>query len=280
MLREGMEISPYYDSMLGKVIAFGNTREEAIEKLAAALEQSSLLGITTNRSFLVKLLRHAAFRTEKTCPRLSFRNISRTMRAAPTNADENTWLLAAWLADGKDARPISEEWCGWSNAQPLPRIWWLSHGGELRRGTAASARGGTAISMENAQTAFDNSQSGFAHAWRDDELWLQTGAADYLFMRETFRQPVRKREEDSDGIARAPLNAKVSQVSVSAGDVVAEGQSLMVLEAMKMEHHILAAAAGKVKSISVHAGDQVVPGQVLAQIEVEATTQAPPAARH
>jgi 3-keto-5-aminohexanoate cleavage enzyme len=68
-------------------------------------------------------------------------------------------------------------------------------------------------------------------------------------MRETFRQPVRKREEDSDGIARAPLNAKVSQVSVAAGDVVAEGQSLMVLEAMKMEHHILAVAAGQVKSI-------------------------------
>lgn len=280
MLREGMEISPYYDSMLGKVIAFGNTREEAIEKLAAALEQSSLLGITTNRSFLVKLLRHAAFRDGKDVSTAFIPEYFPDDASRADNADENTWLLAAWLADGKDARPINEEWCGWSNAQPLPRVWWLSHGGELRRGTAASARGSTAISMENVRTAFDNSQSGFAHAWCDDELWLQTGAADYLFMRETFRQPVRKREEDSDGIARAPLNAKVSQVSVSAGDVVAEGQSLMVLEAMKMEHHILAAVAGRVKSISVHAGDQVVPGQVLAQIEVEATTQTRPAARH
>jgi biotin carboxyl carrier protein len=59
----------------------------------------------------------------------------------------------------------------------------------------------------------------------------------------------------------------VSQITVAAGDSVTTGQPLMVLEAMKMEHHILAAIAGRVKSISVSAGDQVVPGQMLAEIE-------------
>jgi geranyl-CoA carboxylase alpha subunit len=185
--------------------------------------------------------------------------------------DENTWLLAAWLADRKDAEPRGQDsWFGWSNAAPLPRVWWLSQDGELRRGTIFNGRSGATARGDNTSAEFGPDYAPVVHAWRDDELWLKVGASDYCFQRETFRQPVRKREEDRDGIARAPLNAKVSQISVVAGDVVAVGQSLMVLEAMKMEHHILASAAGQVKSVSVRMGDQVAPGQMLAEIETAA----------
>lgn len=268
MLQEGMEVSPYYDSMLGKAIAWGETREVALERLARALESSTLLGVTTNRSFLVKLLRHPAFRQGA---RVSTAFISEHFpddASRADKADENTWLLAAWLADRKDTEPRERDsWFGWSNAAPLPRVWWLSHHGELRRGTASNARSGAVVRGDNASAEFGPDHTPVVHVWRDDELWLKAGASDYCFQRETFRQPVRKREEDRDGVARAPLNAKVSQISVAAGDVVTVGQSLMVLEAMKMEHHILARAAGQVKSISVRAGDQVAPGQMLAEIE-------------
>jgi geranyl-CoA carboxylase alpha subunit len=266
MLHEGMEVSPFYDSMLGKVIAWGETREVALEKLAQALEETTLLGVTTNRGFLVKLLRHGAFRRGDDVSTAFIPEHFPTDASRADAPDERDWLHAAFLADGKDAAAASE-WSGWSNAAPLPRVWWLSHGGELRRGTVANARGRAEVSAGDTSAAFEGSDAQIPHAWNDDQLWLRIGAADHCFTRETFRQPVREREDDRDGIARAPLNAKVSQISVAMGDLVIAGQSLMVLEAMKMEHHIVAAAAGKVKSISVRAGDQVAPGQMLAEIE-------------
>jgi len=278
MLHEGMEISPYYDSMLGKVIAWGETREQAIEKLAATLAASSLLGVTTNRSFLVKLLHHPEFRAGSKVSTAFIPEYFPDDESRADKANENTWMLAARLADDKDSQAASE-WSGWSNAQPLSRVWWLSHGGDLRRGLASSARGSTTVSIDNTSAIFDGAVTDHAHAWHDDELWLQDGASDYQFRRETFRQPLRKREEDSDGVARAPLNAKVSLISVATGDIVTVGQSLMVLEAMKMEHHILAASSGKIKAVSVSAGDQVVPGQMLAEIEISVAAPATPA-RH
>ncbi len=283
MLQEGVEVSPYYDSMLGKVVAWAETREEAVRKLALALEQSCLLGVTTNRGFLVKLLRHPEFVAGRAVSTAFIPDHFPTDASRADKADDDVWLAAAWLADRKDAPAVAERedaWSGWSNAQPLPRVWWLSHGGELRRGIAASARGTTTISMADASVLFSGPAARYAHAWRDDELWLQIGASDYRFARETFLQPARKRDDDSDGVARAPLNAKVSQVSVATGDMVAAGQSLMVLEAMKMEHHIVAAAAGKIKTVSVSAGDQVVPGQMLAEIEIAIAASAPSPARH
>lgn len=272
MLQEGMEVSPYYDSMLGKVIVWGETREAALEQLAHALENSTLLGITTNRSFLVKLLRHPEFQNGTNVSTAFISEHFPDYASRVDKAGENTWLLAAWLADRKDTKPRAQDgsWFGWSNAAPLPRVWWLSNNDELRRGTVSNARDGAVVRSGNTSAEFGQGHMSAIHAWHDDELWLKVGASDYCFQRETFRQPVRKREEDRDGIARAPLNAKVSQVSVAAGDVVAVGQSLMVLEAMKMEHHILASAAGQVKSISVRAGDQVAPGQMLAEIETGA----------
>jgi len=275
MLQEGMEVSPYYDSMLGKVIAWGETREAALERLATALESSVLLGVTTNRGFLLKLLRHHEFREGENVSTAFIPEHFPDDASRADKADENTWLLAAWLADRKGMKAGQNAWCGWSNAEPLPRIWWLSHDGELRRGTITNARGSAEVRGENAHAQFESDRIPPAHAWHDDALWLKSGAGDFCFQRETFRQPVRKREEDNDGISRAPLNAKVSQVSVSAGDTVAAGQSLMVLEAMKMEHHIVAGLSGKVKTVSVSAGDQVIPGQMLAEIEV-----AVPEARH
>jgi geranyl-CoA carboxylase alpha subunit len=266
MLQDGMEVSPFYDSMLGKVIAWGETREAALEKLAHALEETMLLGVTTNRGFLVKLLRHAAFRRGDEVSTAFIPEHFPTDASRADVLDEHDWLLAAFLADAKDAAGGSE-WGGWSNAAPLPRVWWLSHGNELRRGAIANARGRAEIIVGDTSVAFEGLNEQIPHAWNDDQLWLRLGAADHCFTRETFRQPVRERADDRDGIARAPLNAKVSQISVAMGDLVIAGQSLMVLEAMKMEHHIVAASAGKVKSISVCAGDQVAPGQMLAEIE-------------
>lgn len=274
MLQENMEVSPYYDSMLGKVVAYGETREAALENLATALEQSSLLGVVTNRGFLVKLLRHPEFRVGKNVSTAFIPEHFSDDASRKDKADDDTWLLAAYVADRKGEHEPNSAWSSWSNAAPLPRVWWLSHDGELRRGIISSERGSAKVTMENASGMFEPEQTQAAHAWSDDELWLQVSAADYRFTRETFRQPVRQRDEERDGIARAPLNAKVSQITVSAGDVVVAGQSIMVLEAMKMEHHILASAAGKVKSISVSAGDQVVPGQMLAEIETAAASSA------
>jgi geranyl-CoA carboxylase alpha subunit len=281
-LREGLVVSPYYDSMLGKIIAWSETRQAAIDKLVDAIERTALLGVTTNRSFLAKLLRSPAF-TDGTKVSTSF--IPEYFPDDASRADianQVAWAIAAWIADAKSGETdLATDWSGWSNAQPLPRPCWLSQNGELRRGSVTIDGPNRTIEFDGEATTLEGAPvagkwqraeiGGQTHAyicaWRDDVLWLQLDGADFKFERETFRQPARNQQEQRDGIARAPLNGKVSQITVAAGDSVTTGQPLMVLEAMKMEHHILAAIAGRVKSISVSAGDQVVPGQMLAEIE-------------
>lgn len=273
MLQDGIEVSPFYDSMLGKIVAHGATREEAIAKLMNALTKTSLLGVITNRSFLVKLLCHPAFHEGKNVSTAFIPEHFPSDDERRSIADRRIWNLAAMTAEER-AKAATSEWSRWSNAAPLPRIWWLSHGHQLKRGTIVSTKQGAEIGFEGKIEILPNTED-VIHAWDDDVLWLQVGESDFRFRHETFRQPVRKRSGDSDGIARAPLNAKVSQILIATGDAVQAGQSIMVLEAMKMEHHILAAAAGRVREIAVAEGDQVAPGQMLAEIEVVAAGNEP-----
>ena len=224
-LESGIGISPYYDSLLAKLVTHGRTRDEAREKLAAALDATLALGVTTNKSYLAAVLRDAQFAgAGATTSFLGERFAG--WKPAPTDELFARRLYASACA----AAAGYGEWSGWSNL------------------------GRTALPfapcvLEGATLYF--ALDGHSFSWRD-----------------TTMDPPAKRAAGLDGGSlSAPMNGRVVSVHARAGDRVQAGSPLVVLEAMKMEHTLVAAAALRVRAVHVSKGAQVAPGQLLVEFE-------------
>jgi len=224
-LESGIEVPPYYDSLLAKLVAHGHTRDAAREKLAAALDATLALGVTTNKSYLAAVLRDAQF------------------AGAGATTSFLTEHFAAWQAPQADEATAGRiyacacaeaagfgEWSGWSN---MGRA-------ELRSAPCV---------LEGSTLHF--ALGGHSYTWRDT----------------TMDPPARAAAGPADGKLAAPMNARVVAVHAKAGDRVAAGSALVVLEAMKMEHTLAAPAALCVKAVHVATGAQVAPGNLLMEFE-------------
>ncbi|AOJ84628.1 3-methylcrotonyl-CoA carboxylase [Burkholderia savannae] len=300
-LADGVVISPHYDSMLGKLIAHGRSRDEAIDRLANALDDTVLLGVPSNRAFLARVLRHPAFvdgRAVSTAFIAAHFSDNDSRRFAPTEA---AWAIAAWLsaAAADRAETLSPAWRGWRNGAPLPVPYRLSSArananvsasaehADARRGVVTidrqravvRAHGRAPVALDGARPAPPGEPStveidGRAHAYcfaiARERLWLQLDGIDHAFAILNRAGRASAGAADSDGVLRAPMNGRVIAVDIDEGATVSAGQTVMVLEAMKMEHAITAPFAGKVASLGARAGEQVAPGQVLAQLEPQA----------
>jgi geranyl-CoA carboxylase alpha subunit len=290
-LAAGMTVSPHYDSMLGKLIAQGATRAEALDRLALALDRTALLGVPSNRAFLARVLRHPDFVDGST---VSTAFIERHFPRGADRAqgpDDATWRLAAWLSvaaapEGAAAMPVAFR--NWTSARPLPSPWrlrWqapqsLADQGELERsghvrlapagatlevaGAAFEVRGTPVAQACDGQAEVDGIALAYRYAWAGGTLWLHTRAGDFAFdcLRRTPRRTAAELAAQADEV-RAAINGRVLEVAVAAGAEVAAGQRLCTLEAMKMEHELRAPKAGRIEAVEIAAGQQVAPGQVL-----------------
>ncbi|AIP65553.1 biotin carboxylase N-terminal domain-containing protein [Burkholderia thailandensis] len=299
-LAAGLAITPFYDSMLGKLIAHGGSRAEALDRLACALDDTVLLGVPTNRAFLARLLRHPAFadgRAVSTAFIAAHFPDNDSRRRAPTDA---AWAIAAWLSaaavDRADALPPA--WRGWRSGAPLPVPYRLSlananagasaEHADARRGVVAIDRlravvrphGGAPISLDAAAGPAGPGEpstveiGGRTHAYcfaiAHGRLWLQVDGIDHAFAIHNREGRASAGAAGGDGVLRAPMNGRVIAVDIDEGATVSAGQTVMVIEAMKMEHAITAPFAGRIASLGARAGEQVAPGQVLAQLEPQA----------
>jgi geranyl-CoA carboxylase alpha subunit len=292
----GAVIPAWYDSMVAKLVVHAATRDECIEQLADALDRTVLLGVPGNRAFLAQALRHAGFRAGRD---VSTAFIERHFaepgsRAAPPDA--RTWALAAWLsiAGAPEAACTPAEWRHWGTGRPLPQPWALhwrapaAYAAATRtmRGrlylTPCSARiehesglhtvvGVSAGAGCNGHAEVDGERCDYRYAWSAATLWLHTPHGDYAFQN-TRREPVRSGPSAAASAAAvcATINGRVLEVLATPGATVAQGDRLVVLEAMKMEHEVRAARTGVIAHVGVATGDQVVPGQLLVRYEGEA----------
>jgi len=236
-LESGSEVSPHYDSMIAKLVAHAPTRDEARERLAAALDGCVALGLPTNAAFLAAVLRDAVF----------------------AGGRATTGFLAerfAWQAPVADDRVLSV-------ARSL-----------YARSCALEAGFGEWACWSNARPEVQGEGPGLPH-YRDGRT------LHFLFERQSWRwddtsmnPPARRAPGDSEGRLVAPINGKVALVSAKAGDRVAAGSPIVVIEAMKMEHTLAAPQTLTVKAVHVAAGDQVSPGQLLVEFD---RAGAPPA---
>ncbi|WP_073527076.1 acetyl/propionyl/methylcrotonyl-CoA carboxylase subunit alpha [Pseudomonas fluorescens] len=256
-LLEGQTVSPFYDPMLGKIIAHGASREEARRKLLRAVEDSVLLGLATNQRLLIDLLKHPDFINGDFSTGL----IAEHFSVIPQHtATAEQLSLAAALFYQHSANQHSHALARWRNTASAPVTYRLEANGQLH-----------SVSADDLQLTTDGRDATFAikgvrrrivYHLDGNRLWLPG-----LTVTDRTQQVASRPADASSGTVQAPMDGAIVDVRVCVGESVSKGQLLLVLEAMKMEHPLKAGIDGTVKEMRVVTGDQVRNRQVLLEIE-------------
>ncbi|MCO7626066.1 acetyl/propionyl/methylcrotonyl-CoA carboxylase subunit alpha [Pseudomonas fluorescens] len=280
-LREGQSISPFYDPMLGKLIAHGATREEARRKLLRAVQDSVLLGVQSNQRLLVSLLQHPQFISGEFSTAFIAQHFTDhpSLHAYAPTAEELAIAAVLFYQSGAQAHRAPLK--GWRNnvGAPLDYRLGLEQQDWIVQLLAGSDDRFTVNVMQRALalTVIDCDERAVTlevdglrqrHAYRIDgeALWLFTHPGN-LRLEDRTHALISSQSSVSSGTLKAPMDGAIVDVLVSEGSPVSKGQLLVVLEAMKMEHPLKAGIDGVLKRVQVKVGDQVKNRQVLLQVE-------------
>ncbi len=278
-LASGCEVSPFYDSMLAKLIAHAPSRLEAAQKLADALDRSVCLGIATNRAFLANVLRHPAFAAGAVTTAflgLHFGDNSARAAAAPS------WLRALAAASNAMLAHAAAPglWAGWTSSNRVDTLApiGLAQTTETWRldGTprALSARCGThthhitglvRASRALVQAVIDGHPVSARCVHDGDISWWQSDGVELTLQDLRLAAPEASTNAKA-GALRAPMHGRVTQVHAAPGTHVQAGALLIVMEAMKMEHLVFSPFAGTVVTLHTRVGEQVAARQVLVEL--------------
>ncbi|MER5280205.1 biotin carboxylase N-terminal domain-containing protein [Streptomyces sp. NPDC002809] len=274
----GDTIGVHYDPMLAKVIAHAPTRTEAVRLLARALERARIHGPVTNRELLVRSLRHPDF----VAARLDTGFYERHLAALTAAADESGQRQAAAAAALAEAarRPTTggvARFGAWRNvpSQPQLRRYRSEPDGSEHDITYRTTRDGLVPAQgtrlitarpDRVTLETDGVTRHFAVTAHHDRVYVDTATGSYAFTAlPRFTDPAERTEP---GSLLAPMPGTVVRLAdgLAAGSAVEAGQPLIWLEAMKMEHRILAPAAGTLTALHAAPGLQVEVGALLAVV--------------
>lgn len=281
----GSSVGPHYDSLLGKVIARADTRDDACRLLAASLADVRVHGVTTNRDLLLGILRDSSFRGAKVdtgyLTRLDAAALTSSARSPKADA---VHALVAALADQAERRRravlLRTVPSGWRNVPSEPqradystrRDGWTVRYAFQRAGLTATVNGesfGRLDLIETGAEHLDLEVDGVRRRYDvnryDDTVYVDSTLGASVF-RDVPRFPDPARPV-MPGRLTAPIPGTVLRVPGQVGAYVAAGAPLVVLEAMKMEHTISAASDGVVTALPVAVGQVVDAGTLLAVIE-------------
>ncbi|HEV2547258.1 MAG TPA: acetyl-CoA carboxylase biotin carboxylase subunit [Stellaceae bacterium] len=277
----GLTISPHYDPMLAKIIAHGETRELARRRIIAALEETVALGIATNRRFLIGCLSHPAFAAGAVDTGFVDRHLPGSDRAVP---DGRLIALAAAVFDHRSAEHSDGVAPGWRSLRSLAGPMLLKSGetkfaveiarestGRRRVVGQGGARSVEIVAIAGSRIRFlcDGLAETAQFARDGDVLHLSLGEATAAF-EDVLLAGSAAAAGASGNAAVAPMTGTVSLVRVRPGDCVRKGQCLVILEAMKMEHEIVAPRDGTVAAVLVSQGEQVPTRKPLVELAPEA----------
>lgn len=288
-VREGDSVTPHYDSMIAKIIAHGGAREEAIVRLRGALAATRVEGVATNLDVLASILAHPGFAAA--APTTGFIAAHEDVILAPTPPAPPRALIAAAAAvlDAERATTGHDPWSGrdgWRLFGTARRTLALRAGDRRIVLPVAYGPAGWQITLDGATHDVSAEAGGPMHVRIDDTRFaadcsLRDGAVSVTLPGEgTWRivvedalTPVSGDLAGDDRIA-SPIPGRVAAVLCAAGDAVARGQVLVVIEAMKTELRITAPVDGTVARIDVAAGEQVEEGMELVKLDA-ATASGP-----
>jgi len=292
-VREGDEVSPFYDPMLAKLIVWGEDRVIACAEMIAALGQCEVVGVATNIAFLERVVAHEAFANARLDTGLIEANRDTLFPAA--GATPESVLVAAAIAEWIGVRESAagaasgsgDAYSPWHD----PDAWRLNAASPGLRFTFADGDERHAVRVapcgeHDARLTLPARPVDVRYAERDGRLVLEfdgTAVAATVIAdgdeRHVFVPGARRRLLFVDPLAHAgevevhgghltaPMSGAIVAVMVKAGDKVARGAPLIVLEAMKMEHTIVAPADGVVASVNFGVGDRVAEGADLVDLE-------------
>jgi geranyl-CoA carboxylase alpha subunit len=277
----GTEITSHYDPLLAKIVAHGKTRDEARQKLIAALRECTALGVTTNKAFLVGCLEHPEFFAGRATTDFIAAHF-----APQADADPRSELLAAAaliFAQKSTARLPQPELAFWRSSGTATTHFTLGIGNRAvslrltfkENGRFEAAVGDVRNEVELIDCEGDTWRIGFAGLQltvrqafdADGRLHLEVDGAQAVVTDLTM-QPAQARESAAgSGRLTPPMNGRVVAVLAEAGAQVKRGQGLIVLESMKMEHTLAAPCDGVLVELTCAVGEQVAPGKLLARVE-------------
>ena len=284
-LLEGVDVGTTYDPMLSKVVAWGPDRPTALARLDRALAANVVLGVGTNTAFLRALLRHPDVRAGRLDTGLVERELDALVaqgRAVPDDA-----LVAFALAQLLDRQVAGDDpWdtlVGWRPGGVAPTTWSVlgpdgeplrvaatgdATGAEVRVGDDAPVAARAACTGDGLLLTAGGRTTTVLVARHAATTWLHLDGATHAV---TELPPERRGAAAGahDGDVRSPMPGAVVAVHVAEGDRVEEGQVLLVVEAMKMEHALSAPHPGVVSGLSVRPGSQVAVDQLLASVAPE-----------
>ena len=288
-IESGQEVSAFYDPMLAKLIAWGEDRGTARRRLLAALNETVLLGPETNKRFLAEILRNPTFAQGKATTAFIDEKFSEgDLRGSEPTLEQAAVAAVIQFCAERDAAlaktvAVAPELLHWSSTGSLQTRYRLTCGGRefelavfpqgMKDYLVKSAEGATDLSV----LAEDSKGVRLQVNGRTVQACakLDAGGALHLAMdgdTRVFRDRLAHSgldvEEDGAGRVLAPMHGKLVEMFVQAGDSVQKGKRLAVLEAMKMQHDLLAEVNGVVREIHAHAEAQVAADELLFEIEL------------
>ncbi|MEU0268963.1 biotin carboxylase N-terminal domain-containing protein [Nocardioides sp. NPDC006303] len=265
----GSEVSTFYDAMLAKVIVHAPTRDAAIRRLVGVLRTAKIHGLVTNREQLIGILGSEAFRSgevstsllaeEKFLPRTEDPGAPVAAAVALAEATRRPGLPVAWRnVTSQPQRTVFED----DSEDGLVVEWYGTRDGYRIDGFEVidAGQGRVVLERDGLRTTYEIAVDG-------DRIDVDSSFGHTaLRKRPRFTDPA---SQTQPGSLLAPMPGSVISVLAESGSSVTEGQPLLVLEAMKMQHTVTAPTDGVLAQINVKPGTQVAAGEVLAVVEEE-----------
>ena len=273
-LVEGYEVGSHYDPMLAKIIAVGDSREDARRRLIRAVEDTVLMGVRDNRPFLAAILRHPVFACGEATTAFIGEDFADDASMAGEAPSSQLWALAALLRC--EAETPSADLRGWHSstlgAQPVQLrcgdheqtvyIRYQDNHAEL----IVSENSHRIATLAPGLATIDGVQQRYRMCQDGKQSWLQWQGHSVCF-EDATHSAAGTSDQAGSGQIRAPMDGALIEVCAKAGDAVKRGQVLVIMEAMKMEHSLKADCDGTVESADLAVGSQVKRQQLLVSIK-------------
>ena len=292
-IETGQVISPFYDPMLAKLIGYGKTRQEAIQKVQQAIRESHLIGVKNNRAFLGAILKNPVFIEGKATTAFISEDFSQDNSLQEQAPSAEALAMAAFVLSGQSSwsttslgpKPclIGSDQLADNTLHKVSLIQQKDNSGqssfkaqvdgysfdlelisEQLQGEIEVAQ--IKLNEDTFQISFWDQQIGRINPQR--QLYLAHNDNYYLFKDMTL-SPAQSSDNESSDDVKASMDGLIIECSVKPGDTVSKGDPIVILEAMKMEHSLCAPRDGIVDQVLITSGQQVSARALLVQLESE-----------
>ena len=294
----GQEITPFYDPMVAKVIAYGDSREQAQQRLVNALHDTAIFNGKNNKNFLLEILNSDQFVGQTTTTKW----LDDSWQSTPidTQTVVQAQMIAAVLLSAHKALKLRKRALDISQAMPLETLNTVPHivqfsdnakeaiainhceagyhcSAVIAQDTNESSQQSQSESIELTielkeitETSYQITIAGKSHKGlmhiEGDRIWLTVDGHDYQFQNQLTIVTMAA-GGNSSGIVTSPMHGNLLRVAVAVGDKVKINQTVAIVEAMKMEHELKAEIAGTVAEITAQESEKILSGQQILSIE-------------